>query len=521
MVGYIVNVALLLADHAPPDTVACAASGPGMGNETGFQRAGDLELEDAEVEPDETLPGPATLWGILSSEISPPKAVTCGSINVPESELPHKEAIINIWVAAGYDCQLPEEYYTISPAMTSTKLINDEESMQNHQSPDPPYGPYIVKRSPGKGQGVFAARDVSKGERILVDTPFFVVPRPYDKHKVLSEFELMPLARRQQYMQLYCPDRFDDLYMTDVMRIFEANCFNIGDKAAMFLTATRFNHSCLPNIYYSWSEKRNEIVFHSMINILDGEEMTICYGYPFLTCLERHSELHIYNFWCLCPACQIETAFGRASQSRRLEMRALNEQIIMFQNDLNEALLIYGLRDPLTAVLRLIEVIKEEGLHGELMMPYRSAADYLKGRGNFEEALKFAHLELKEEVVCFGDDSEVVFETIEYIEELESVLERAKGEEVHDDEDDAEQIGLKIEKRAPVEGPTVPDADIQEPDHEPETELGEENPKDPTEDMQALEMQPHPEPEERDRATDHEAECNEVGASDKQQNEEP
>ena len=79
-------------------------------------------------------------------------------------------------------------------------------------------------------------------------------------------------------MQLYCPDRLDDIHLTDVICIFEANCFNIGESAAMFLTATRFNHSCLPNTYYSWSEKRGEIVFHAMIDIPEDEEMTICYG---------------------------------------------------------------------------------------------------------------------------------------------------------------------------------------------------------------------------------------------------
>lgn len=506
-----------MADHGPLDMVTCAASDPEIASKTAVHSAEDLDLEQTGEKPEEMLPGPATLWGILLSETSPPKAVTEGLSNVTESGLPEKETIINIWVAAGYDCQLPEEYYAASPTVTDAMLIDDEEPAQPCQYPDPPIGPYIVKKSPGKGQGVFAARDVSKGERVLVDKPFFVVTRPYDKHKVLMQFERMPLPRRKQYMQLYCPDRSDDPYMTDVMRIFEANCFNIGDKAAMFLTATRFNHSCLPNMYYSWSEKRNEIVFHSIIDIPDGEEMTICYGCPFLACLERHSQLRFYNFWCRCPACQTETSFGRASESRRLEMKALSEQIIMFQNNINEALMTYGLQDPLTAVLRLIDVIKEEGLNWELMMPYRSAADYLRGRGNFEDALEFAHLELEEEVVCFGDDSEVVLETIQYIEDLERMLEEENEEAAQEYDDDAEQTGWQDETMAPVEEITDPDEDIQEPNQEPKTELGKENPQDPTDDTQALEMQPQPEPEERSTAVaDFEAADKEVGASDKQ-----
>ena len=513
------------ADHGSLDTLACAASNPEIAKKPVVHSAEDLELERTEEKPEEMLPGPATLWGILLSETSPPKAVIQGLSNAQGSRPPERETIINTWVAAGYDCQLPEEYYANSPIVTNAMLIGDEESMQSYQSADPPIGPYIVKKSPGKGQGVFAARDVRIGERVLVEKPFFVVTRPYDKHKVLLQFERMPLPRRKQYMQLYCPDRSDNPYMTDVMRIFEANCFNIGDKAALFLTATRFNHSCLPNVYYSWSEKRNEIVFHSMINIPDGEEMTICYGFPFLACLERHSELRFYNFWCRCPACQTETSFGRASEARRLEMKALNEQIIMFQSNINEALMTHGLKDPLTAVFRLIEVIKEEGLNWELMIPYRSAADYLRGRGNIEDALEFAHLELEEEVVCFGDDSEIVSETIEYIEELERMLEEVTEEEAQEYDSDTELIRWQDETTTPMEQLAGPNVDFQPLEQEQESKLEEERPEDPTEDIPPLQTplhsQPHLESEERSTAVaGFEAADKEIGASEEQQDEE-
>ncbi|KAL9065992.1 MAG: hypothetical protein Q9161_007843 [Pseudevernia consocians] len=431
-----------LADHGPPETLEQAG-----------EKMGGISS------------GPATLWGILVSEKS--TDVTIDEFGTfSESEEHETNAALNLWIAAGYGCQLPMEDSAASPAVTDAMPINDEESIQSHRSSDLT-GPYIVKEAPGKGQGVFTTRDVVKGERVLTDKPFFVVTKPYSDRKVLAEFERMPLARRQQYMRLYCPDLRDDTHMIDVMRIFEANCFNIGHSAAMFLTATRFNHSCVPNTYYSWSERRREITLRSMVNVAEGEEMTINYGYPFFTCLQRRSELRIYNFCCKCPACQTETTFGQASESRRLAMKALNDQIIMFQLSLNDALLIYGLRDPLAAILRLIEIIKEEGLQGELMTPYRDAADYLKGRGRFEEALKFAHMELEEEVVCLGEDSEVVEKTIGYIEELKMELENSKEEEVQRFEDEAEEKeedhGWQVEM-APREQTTDSEAGIQEPE---------------------------------------------------------
>lgn len=406
--------------------------------------------------------GPAILWGILLSEMST-EAMTDGFSNLAASEVLDMNAIINLWITAGYDCQLPMEENAASWAVTDAIHVNNEESPQSYESPPDPTGPYIIQESPGKGQGVFATRDVVKGERILVDKPFFTVTKLCYPQKVLAEFETMSLTQRQQYMQLCCPDRTDDITLTDVIRIFEANCFNIGPRSAMFLMATRFNHSCLPNTYYSWSDERDEISFHAMVDIPEGEEMTICYGRPFLTLPERELELRIYNFYCTCAACQTGTTFGRASESRRLAMRDLNEQITTFQSQLNETPVAYRLRDPLTAILRLIEIIKEEGLHGELMTPYRDAADHLKGRGNFKEALKYARLELEEEVVCLGNDSEVVHQTIEYIEELERELEKAKENEDEPEEDKQKEdfetnINTNLDKT-----PTPPNADTQKP----------------------------------------------------------
>ena len=83
------------------------------------------------------------------------------------------------------------------------------------------------------------------------------------------------------------------------------------------------------------------------------------------------------------------------------------------------------------ALLRLVSLVKEEGLHGELMNPYRDLADHLKARGEFAEALAFARLELEEEVVCLGEGSEVVRSTRGYIADLETAVQK-EGEETRE-----------------------------------------------------------------------------------------
>lgn len=381
-----------------------------------------------------TLPtGPATLWGILQSDVE-----SSGWEKVGD------DTMINQWLTAGYDCPPPMEEETPSTAATDAMLTDNDVSTQR-SPPSDPNVPYTVKASPGKGQGIFAARPISKGELILHDTPFFLISKPYNGAKVLSVFEQMPFSKRVQYMQLSCPHRPDSIFMTDVMRIFEANSFNIGDRAAIFYTATRFNHSCLPNTYYAWrGAPRNEVRFHAMQAVAPGAELTIAYGSPFRTFAERRSELRIYNFRCGCAACDLSTAFGRASELRRAEMRGLEERIFavqsQFQSISDEAAQSQddGL---LTANLRLISLIKEEGLYGETMTPYRNAADYFKARGNINEALAYARLELEEEVVCFGGESEVVGSTRVYIADLEMALSNSKEAEGEGEEEEEEAKG--------------------------------------------------------------------------------
>ena len=302
--------------------------------------------------------------------------------------------------------------------MRDATLINDDDG-EPTQTYQPPSGPYNIKKADGKGQGVYASQDIPRGTRILVDKPFFAVTKPYNLSTIIDKFEQMSFTRRKTYMQFSCPDRPDDRQMSDVTRIFEANCFNIDYSAAIFQTATRFNHSCLPNTYYSWSETRQELVFQAMIDVKKDEELTIAYGRPFLSHRERRNELRNYNFRCKCPACQLDTPFGQASESRRVVMKALDEQIIMCQNALNEGLLTSDLENLLSIILKLVELVKEEGLWGELMVPYRGAAELLKGRGNWEGALAYAKKQLEEERTCLGEDSEFTKKTRECIEELE------------------------------------------------------------------------------------------------------
>ena len=383
----------------------------------------------------ERLPaGPATLWGILQSDAE-----------LAERDKPDMNTMIDLWRAAGYDCPSPspdeEERAPPSPASVDATPSDTAKPIifQSPQAPNPPLGPYTIAASPGKGLGVFASLPLTKGSLILTDSPILAIQKPYTDHSILRHFETLPLPTRLQYMSLFCPDRSGDISATtDVVRIFDANSFAIGAHAAIFLTATRFNHSCVPNAYYSWNARDNRIELHAMVDVPCGEELTICYCHPFLTRQERTAELRMYDFRCSCPACDVSTPFGQESEARRLEMRDLEGWISTYYGQ--SAAPFFSHHGPTTnapdglspALLRLVSLVKDEGLHGELMNPYRDLADHLKSRGEFAEALAFARLELEEEVVCLGEGSEVVRSTRAYIADLETAVLQKEGEETRE-----------------------------------------------------------------------------------------
>lgn len=100
-----------------------------------------------------------------------------------------------------------------------------------------------------------------------------------------------------------------------VVAIFENNCFRIRNKNdtaeawAVFMKASRLNHSCVPNCYASWNKSLVNLCVYAIREITKGEELTIAYDTEehFFDCFEeRHSRLQMkYGFNCSCTACAL------------------------------------------------------------------------------------------------------------------------------------------------------------------------------------------------------------------------
>lgn len=87
----------------------------------------------------------------------------------------------------------------------------------------------------------------------------------------------MPFDQRKRYMQLHDLDRWEDRDIEDVVRIIVVKCFDTEHAAANFSIASWFNRCRLFTVDYSWSWRHGEMIMRSMIDILNGDEMIICY----------------------------------------------------------------------------------------------------------------------------------------------------------------------------------------------------------------------------------------------------
>ena len=276
---------------------------------------------------------------------------------------------------------------------------------------------YVIKASPGKGLGMFAAVDIEKGTRILAEKPFFsLVESPewsgsdvYALNEIPKAFGRLSVGDRDKYMSLHCPERPD---CSAIVSIYEANCYEMGSGACICLDASRINHSCIPNAHFSWNTKIERETLHAVKDIFKGEEITISYCPAIRTVGQRKLHLESYFFTCRCPACRIDQDFGIMSQMRRLQMLDLDHKIADFQNDAVAAREEYGEGDEEPAVLRLVELMDKEGLVYDKSQAYRDAAECALKQGLREKALKYAGKELDEEFCCVGRDAPSYLEAI-------------------------------------------------------------------------------------------------------------
>lgn len=262
-----------------------------------------------------------------------------------------------------------------------------------------------VNQSSGEILGVAAIIDIPRGTRILTEEPYFSIQKPANGLELLAA--------------LSSPNS-DQLTLTTSSEILPplcaiwANAFDTDSSISIFLQANHINHSCIPNCQFSWNKLLQRLTVQAVRNIPRGQEITISYGPQLLPRVERQKAIFLnWDFTCACPACQPDTAFGQASELRRQLMFEIDQQIDRYNTLPQIGQMTSGAPDALPGVLRLIDLLLEEGIvNGELWRAYDDAIRIYEVRGRRGRALVYAGKKIEVLLDCVGGDSELVRDTI-------------------------------------------------------------------------------------------------------------
>lgn len=281
---------------------------------------------------------------------------------------------------------------------------------------------YDFTVSPGKGLGMFAARDIPKGTRILAEEPTLVLYIGCSEADINEGLQKLSQAEQIRFHRLNLPHQPESKIPATVRR-YKSNCLIMRQNAGIFWDAAHVNHSCLPNAQHCWNTNLNRLTIHAIIDIEKGTEITRWYYHYALRLEDRSAWLFkYYGFRCDCAVCRPLTAFRRQSAIRRARIQEIEQELRTpeSQTPLNMSLI----QDSDTTDLptELIDLLREEGLVSvELAEAYHYAAKSLADSEdifwNMQARAYAKELAVYKNVV--GEDSEHLLNTKRFVQEMQ------------------------------------------------------------------------------------------------------
>jgi len=311
-------------------------------------------------------------------------------------------------------------------AVESSTAIQQEEdasnSTNNNNTQNVPEVLFTVVGIPGKGEGLVASANLVPGTIIVAEKPLIVVDMDsaFAVIQVLPKFQSLPDDKKAAVMSLYDPgDKLNSKYQhlsqdendRKVMRIFEANSIALCsheemniNKSGLYQTISKINHSCSPNVIWTWIKEDSSKSIKQVRVIRDiktGEEIVASYlmkSEYFPTREERIKTLRMkWFFTCSCQVCDLKGEEFEQNEEVRL--------VIQFQHNMVPMLASMGnLNGALTCAYKKLELLKsiEYDMLAEIpsaLMECVELAAYL-GKGKETKNLKS---EAKKMAEKFGD----------------------------------------------------------------------------------------------------------------------
>ncbi|CAL1137453.1 unnamed protein product [Cladocopium goreaui] len=180
--------------------------------------------------------------------------------------------------------------------------------------------PYRIAPIPGKGLGLIATRQISRGELIVEESPVLMERQGFMGFSQIQEqFDQLEASVQDQIMDLHDKNAPDGNGKTLLGGVGSSN-------GALCLVISRANHSCINNCYHGWVDGRERLFCDA--DIASGEEICTNYIQWHLTTDQRQRELQTqFGFACDCPACMQAESLQKKHDAIRLKIGQLDQSI--------------------------------------------------------------------------------------------------------------------------------------------------------------------------------------------------
>ncbi|CZT11988.1 uncharacterized protein RAG0_15988 [Rhynchosporium agropyri] len=137
--------------------------------------------------------------------------------------------------------------------------------------------PFEIKDILGKGKGLVARFNISKGTRLVCEEPLLTVgPMPPDELERFLATKLKAISRetQRQFLSLHnnLPGKnpFSGIFKTNALP-----CGSGSSIGGVYPTLCLINHSCMPNAHNNWNSAEEHETIYAIRSIKKGDEITI------------------------------------------------------------------------------------------------------------------------------------------------------------------------------------------------------------------------------------------------------
>ncbi|TLD29828.1 hypothetical protein E2P81_ATG06122 [Venturia nashicola] len=280
-----------------------------------------------------------------------------------------------------------------------------------------------IKSIGDNNMGSYAKTDISKGTCVLAEAPLLTSSTGADDD-ILRSFSSIPETQQMAYLKLCCiPPTVKDWDAAGVLNrqiaaIYNTNVFHSGE---VYNQASRFNHSCCPNLNHI--VRGGKRLFYARRDIRDDEELTISYIDESFSLEKRKLQLLQWLFDCQCVACDGSLESIQMEQ-KRLEIRRVELKTNAYTDALSNSLSLdppsdYQMLELLALHDKKIQLLNELSIRPwELSQSYAKASKCCVMLCDQEKAVEYKRQQMEVLRANFGEEDDGLKKVSVEFEEL-------------------------------------------------------------------------------------------------------